>query len=120
MTVVGPVLALLAFCIVTETARDLSFKRAALGAQGGSTYALGLAQQPTLWVGIAFWAVEVVAWIIVLQHAHLSIAYPIMTLTYTTIPLASALLLKERLTRSQTIGVVLVGLGVLFVAASGL
>lgn len=113
-------LALLAFCIVTEVARELSFKTAALGAQSASSYALGLAAQPLLWAGIFFWAVEVIAWIAVLQHTQLSIAYAIMTLTYAAMPVAGALLLKERLTRSQTLGAGLVAAGVLCVAASGL
>ena len=114
------VLALLSFCITAELARELSFKTASLRAQPQENYVLGLAKQPLLWAGIVFWAVEVVAWIVVLQHAALSLAYPIMTLTYAAIPLAGALLLKERLTRGQTLGAILVAAGVLCVALSGL
>ena len=113
-------LALLGFCIVTEIARELSFKRAASGAQTTTSYVRGLAFHPLLWIGIAFWAVEVVAWILVLEHAPLSLAYPIMTLTYAGVPLAGALLLRERLSRPQIIGAVLVALGVGCVSLAGL
>ena len=114
------ILSLLAFCIVTEIARELSFKRAASVAQDKESYARALALHPLLWVGIAFWAVEVIAWILVLEHAALSLAYPIMTLTYAGVPLASALLLRERLSRLQIMGAVLVALGVGCVSLAGL
>ena len=114
------ILALLGFCIVTEIARELSFKRASTGAQASTSYVLGLAKQPLLWLGIAFWAVEVVAWILVLEHAPLSLAYPIMTLTYAGIPLAGALALRERLSRTQMLGAVLVAAGVGCVSLAGL
>jgi multidrug transporter EmrE-like cation transporter len=114
------IIALLAFCVCAEIARELSFKRASLGAQSNSSYALGLAAQPLLWVGIAFWAVEVIAWILVLEHARLSLAYPVMTLTYAGVPLGGALLLRERLTRVQMAGAVLVAIGVLTISVSEL
>jgi multidrug transporter EmrE-like cation transporter len=114
------VIALLSFCITAEIAREVSFKSASMKAQPQTNYALALAQQPLLWLGIVFWAVEMVAWILVLQHAALSLAYPIMTLTYAAIPLAGTLLLKERLTRGQSFGAALVATGVLCVALSEL
>jgi undecaprenyl phosphate-alpha-L-ara4N flippase subunit ArnE len=116
----GAVAGLLAFCVVTEIACQLSFKGAADRAQSDSRYALALAMQPLLWAGIALWAIEVVAWVLALQRAPLAIAYPIGTLTYAGVPLAGALILKERLTRSQIAGAGLVALGVLCVALSEL
>ena len=113
-------LGLLGFCIVTEIARELSFKRAALSAQEKPSYVGALALHPLIWVGIAFWAVEVVAWILVLEHAALSLAYPIMTLTYAGVPLASAALLRERLSRVQIMGAALIAIGVSCVSLSGL
>ena len=114
------IVALLGFCVLAEIARELSFKRASLGAQNRASYPAALATQPLLWLGIAFWAVEVVAWIVVLEHTELSIAYPIMSLTYAGVPLGGAIFLRERLTASQIAGAVLVALGVVIVSLSGL
>lgn len=114
------VLALLGFCILTEIGRELSFKAAANGAELAPRYVIGLALQPLLWAGILFWAVEVVAWVLVLERAPLAIAFPIMTLTYAGVPLAGALVLGEPLTRKQMGGAGLVAAGVICVGLSGL
>ncbi|MGO4408604.1 MULTISPECIES: permease [unclassified Brevundimonas] len=114
------VLALLGFCIVTEVGRELSFKGAANGAEQAPRYVIGLSLHPLLWLGLVFWAVEVVAWVLVLEKAPLTIAYPIMTLTYAAVPLAGAMILHEPLTRKQMAGAGLVALGVICVGLSGL
>ena len=111
---------LLAFCVAAEIGRELSFKAASDGAVGKPSYLAALATQPVLWVGIVLWFVEMVAWIQVLERTPLSLAFPIMTLTYAGVPIAGALVLKERLTRSQIAGAALVALGVSCVGMSGL
>lgn len=113
------ILLLLGLCVLAEIARELSFKRAALGANASASYVRGLAAQPLLWLGVALWAIEVVSWILVLEHAPLSLAYPVMTLTYAGVPLGGAWLLRERLTRAQMAGAALVALGVAIVAVAG-
>ena len=110
---------LLTFCIVLEIVRELAFKSAAARVPENITYFVGLARQPMVYVGIAAWAVELLGWVAVLQQTPLAYAFPIMTLTYAGIPLASAIFLKERLTRTQTLGAALVALGVLCVGLSG-
>lgn len=111
---------LLAFCIVTEIGRELSFKAASDGAEGKAAYLVVLAVQPTLWAGIVFWFVEMVAWVMVLETTPLGLAFPIMTLTYAGVPLAGTLILKERLTPIQIAGAALVAAGVTCVGLSGL
>ena len=111
---------LLAFCIVTEIGRELSFKAASDGAEGQPAYLVALALQPVLWLGIVFWFVEMVAWVLVLETTPLSLAFPIMTLTYAGVPLAGTLILKERLTPIQIAGAALVAAGVTCVGLSGL
>jgi len=110
----------LAFCVVTEITRELCFKAAANGAQDGENYALALARQPILWLGLAFWISETIALVRVLEVAPLSVAYPITTLPYAGIPVAGALVFRERLTRGQVAGAILIGLGVILVGMSGL
>jgi drug/metabolite transporter (DMT)-like permease len=111
---------LLAFCIVTEIGRELCFKAASDGAEGKRAYVAALAQQPMLWLGVVFWFVEMVAWVLVLETTPLGLAFPIMTLTYAGVPLAGTLILKERLTPLQIAGAALVAAGVTCVGVSGL
>ena len=112
-------LALLAFCVVAETAQQLCFK-VGVGRTPKSGGAIrGALLQPLVWGGVALWAAEVLAWILVLQRAPLSVAYPIMTLIYVSVPLAGVLLLRERLSRRQILGAVLIASGVLCVGISG-
>jgi undecaprenyl phosphate-alpha-L-ara4N flippase subunit ArnE len=113
------ILGLLGFCILAETGRELSFKAAADGAAPASSYSRSLALQPWLWAGLVFWAVEVVAWVLVLERAPLALAYPIMSLTYATVPLAGALMLGERVSRTQVLGIVVVAAGAACVGLSG-
>ena len=110
----------LAFCVVTEITRELCFKAAANRAQNGSNYVLDLARQPVLWLGLAFWISETIALVRVLEVAPLSVAYPVTTLPYAGIPIAGALVFRERLTRGQVAGAMLIGLGVILVGMSGL
>jgi len=114
-----PVVALLAFCILAEIARELCFKAGAEHAQvSTASYTMSVVRQPLVWAGIAAWAVEIVGWVMVLQQAPLGIAFPIMTITYAGVPLASRLLLKEHLNVSQIAGTALVVLGVVCVGLS--
>jgi undecaprenyl phosphate-alpha-L-ara4N flippase subunit ArnE len=112
-------LVLLAFCIVAETIQQLSFKAGNGRAEQAASFARGVALQPLIWLGLALWVVESIAWVMVLQKTPLSLAYPVMTATYATVPLAGLLLLNERMTRRQTLGAVLIFAGVLLVGVSG-
>jgi undecaprenyl phosphate-alpha-L-ara4N flippase subunit ArnE len=99
--------------------RELSFKAAADQTANGENYFQALAGRLVLWLGLTAWAVEVVAWVAVLQRAPLTLAFPIMTLTYATIPLACHWLLKERLSARQAAGAGLVAVGVICVGLAG-
>lgn len=110
---------LLGFCVLTDMARELNFKAASLQADR-SRYLVALATHPFIWLGLVFWAVEGVAWLLVLEHVRLAIAFPIMALTYAVTPLAAGLLLHETLTRGQRLGALLVAAGVAVVSLSDL
>lgn len=111
-----PVLLTLGACIALEIAAQLSFKIASNRAEAAAGPAIA---QPMLWCGIAVASVEIVCWVVVLQSAPLTVAFPIMTLTYVGIPVASLALLKEKLAPRQLAGAALVAAGVLCVALSG-
>ncbi|HEV2531943.1 EamA family transporter [Phenylobacterium sp.] len=112
-------LALLAFCIAAETVQQLSFKVGSGKAQAAPSFVRGVLTQPLVWIGVLLWVVESIAWVLVLQRSPLSMAYPVMTLTYATVPLAGLLLLRERMTGRQMLGAGLIFSGVLLVGVSG-
>jgi drug/metabolite transporter (DMT)-like permease len=118
-TLVPAALALLAFCIVAETAQQLSFKVGSARAEGQASFVRAILGQPLLWIGIALWVVESIAWVLVLQKAPISMAYPVMTLSYATVPVAGLVLLRERMTTRQVMGASLIFVGVLMVAVAG-
>ncbi|MDB5476131.1 MAG: hypothetical protein JWP49_1642 [Phenylobacterium sp.] len=118
-TLVPAALALLAFCIVAETAQQLSFKVGSARAEGQAGFVRAILGQPLLWIGIALWVVESIAWVLVLQKAPISMAYPVMTLSYATVPVAGLVLLRERMTTRQVMGASLIFVGVLMVAVAG-
>ncbi|WP_304165559.1 permease [Phenylobacterium aquaticum] len=113
-------LGLLAFCVAAETVQQLAFKTGADRASASGGPPLGVALQPLIWLGVGLWAVESIAWVLVLQRAPLSLAYPIMTATYATVPLGGLILLRERMTGRQRLGAGLIFAGVLCVGLSGL
>jgi len=110
---------LLAFCIAAETVQQLSFKVGSGRAAAAPGFVRGVLAQPLIWLGLAIWVVESVAWVLVLQRAPLSLAFPVMTATYATVPLAGFVLLRERLSRRQMAGAALIFAGVVAVGIAG-
>jgi len=113
-------LALFALAFATLVGRELCFKVAADQALRRGGAASSSLARPAFWLGLAVGAAAIVTWVLVLQHAPLAVAYPIMASTYAGVPVASALLFRERLTRSQIVGVGLVTAGVACVLLSEL
>lgn len=112
-------LGLLAFCVTAETLQQFSFKVGSGRAEGAASFVKGVLAQPLIWLGIALWVIESIAWVLVLQKAPISMAYPLMTATYATVPLVGLLLLRERMSRRQMAGAALIFAGVLLVGLSG-
>ncbi|WP_337270521.1 permease [Oryzifoliimicrobium ureilyticus] len=108
------VFAVIVFCVLTETGREVCFKRAALS--GGTSMFFN----PIALTGIVFWAVELLAWTYVLGHVALSIAFPIMASSYAAIALAGAVFFKETINLRHAFGILLVTAGVICVGATGL
>ncbi|MGO4569368.1 EamA family transporter [Rhizobium sp. 2YAF20] len=114
-TLTLPMLGLILFCVLTEMAREICFKQSA---QSGSV--LAAVAKPLTWLGIAFWAVELVAWTAVLTRVPLTIAFPLMALSYVAIALAGVLIFKERINLRHAAGVFFVTAGVACVGVTGL
>jgi undecaprenyl phosphate-alpha-L-ara4N flippase subunit ArnE len=106
---------LIGFCILMEVAREVCFKQAADNASFGVAIV-----KPAAWLGILFWGVELVAWTVVLEHVPLSIAFPLMALSYIAIVLAGAWMLKEPVSIRHGLGALLIAAGVACVGATGI
>ena len=106
---------LIGFCVLAEAAREVCFKQAA-----NHTALFKTMMKPMTWLGVAFWAIELVAWTLVLERVPLSIAFPLMALTYITIVLAGAWILKEPINIRHAVGACLITAGVACVGATGL
>ena len=114
-TLTPAMLALIAFCVLTETAREVCFKHSA----DNETLSAALVK-PMTWLGVFFWALELGGWTIVLEHVPLSIAFPLMALSYVVIVLAGAWIFKEQINLRHAAGVLFITAGVACVGATGL
>ncbi|MBO0127272.1 EamA family transporter [Agrobacterium sp. OT33] len=110
-----PTLGLILFCVLAETAREVCFKQAASDGPMLTTLA-----KPLTWLGIAFWAIELLAWTSVLASVPLTIAFPLIALSYVVTVGAGAVIFKENINLRHATGVFLVTAGVACVGATGL
>ena len=111
-----PMLALICFCVVAEMAREVCFKQAANSAP---TVFQSLLKSAT-WAGIVLWGVELLAWMAVLERVPLSIAYPLLALSYVAVMFAGAVFFKEAVNFRHAAGACLITAGVICVGATGL
>ena len=114
---------LIPFCILAETASVLCFKRGVNEDEANPLdvgFIMMVLTKPILWLGIILWAAELAAWITVLEHTPLSIAYPIMSLIYCTVPLAGKWFLGELLPSRQWMATAMIAAGVALVGSTGI
>lgn len=109
---------LIAACVAAEIFHEVAFKVAANKAGDSAHYVRDVARQPWMWFGMLLWAIQTGLWIVVLQSVPLVVAFPLMTLSYAGVPAASALFLRERMSKQQIIGAMLILGGVLCVGAT--
>jgi len=116
-------IALLAACVVIETARELCFKLGVDSDERSETEK-GIVQMvlttPWLMLGIGLWIIEMIAWIVVLEQVPLNIAFPVVSLVYATVPITTRWLLNERMTRWQWTAAGIIVTGVALVGTTGI
>jgi undecaprenyl phosphate-alpha-L-ara4N flippase subunit ArnE len=112
-----PVLILL--CVVAEITLDICYKVAATRAARIDDRFVTVLLQPPTWAGMALWLVQTLLWVRVLQTTPLTIAFPLMSLVYIGIPLASRVVLKEKMTWRHLLAAGLIAGGVALCAAGG-
>ncbi|MEW6723798.1 MAG: SMR family transporter [Bacillota bacterium] len=67
---------------------------------------------PQILLGLVCFGTSFIAWIFVLRRLELSVAYPLVSLSYATVTLLSVVFLHESFTIYKLVGLVLIMLGV--------
>lgn len=97
-----------------NAAGQLLFKAARVAAPDASLFSLFL--RPEIWAGIIVYAASAVCWLWVLSRAHLSFAYPILSLTFPIVVALSSLLFSEPISPVRWVGVGAIVFGVSLLA----
>lgn len=125
MPAINPALLLLIPAILFSTTGELLFKTA-MNHIGGFEFngpALRavlprLLRDPFLWLGFIGFGLGAVFWLAVLSRAPLSLAYPILALSYFVVVVEAWLFLHERVTWQRMLGVLIIVFGVAVVGLS--
>ena len=81
------------------------------------TFWLHSLKNPWLLAGVVIYVIEVVTWLQILERAPLSLAFPIASLNYCGILLASRFILGETVTTRRWLGALMITLGVIIIGA---
>lgn len=73
---------------------------------------------PMIIVGLGLYVLGAAVWLIVLSRLDLSYAYPLLALNFVLIPLASWILLGEKVSLMSWLGILVICLGVSIVVGS--
>lgn len=113
---------LIVLCIVAEIAREIFFKIGVMKDEADpveKSWLWMVVSSPWIVAGLVLWAIEIVIWIKVLETTPLHIAFPIMSLIYVGLPIASQTFLKEKMTGRQWGGAALICAGVAVIGLFG-
>ncbi len=77
---------------------------------------LGSMAQPYVLLGLALYVISTITWLLLLSKVRLSVAYPMISISYVFVVVLSAILLKESVAWSKAVpGLVLISGGVSFI-----
>ena len=110
---------LILLCVAAEITLDLCYKVAVNRAAKIDGALLTVLRQPLTWVGMTLWLAQTLMWVRVLQITPLTVAFPMMSLVYIGIPLASRVLLKEKMGARHLLAAGLIAGGVALCASGG-
>ena len=77
-----------------------------------------IVQSPLILLGLALYGIGAFAWIAVLSRLDLSYAYPFLALNFVLIALVSYFVLGETIPGMRWVGIMIICVGILFVARS--
>jgi drug/metabolite transporter (DMT)-like permease len=120
------VLVLLLVSVGFATAGQLTLKHAMtrIGRIGQSEFAdagdtiMRMAKEPALWAGLTLFGISALFWLVVLSQIPLSVAYPVVGLSYVIIVAFSRVILHEHVPLLRWVGVVTVAVGIALVGLS--
>jgi len=108
------VLGLVLVSVALNATGQILFKAAHASQQGGSFLSTFL--NPKTWAGLILYGLSAACWLWVLSRAHLSLAYPLLSLTFPIVVGLSAFLFSESVSPMRWAGVGLILLGVSLLA----
>jgi multidrug transporter EmrE-like cation transporter len=79
---------------------------------------LRAAKEPRLWLGLFLFGVSALFWLVVLSRVDLSIAYPMVGISYILIVLFARVFLNEHVPSMRWAGVVVVAMGIAIIGLS--
>lgn len=83
-----------------------------------ATLALEVLKTPQVILGLAFFGLSAVSWMLVLSRVSLSFAYPFVGLTYVLTALFAKFILKEHVPALRWLGIAVIVVGILIVGRS--
>jgi multidrug transporter EmrE-like cation transporter len=102
--------------LTLKTAMD-SVGRIGKTSQVGETL-LRAMKEPLLWLGLALFGISALFWLIVLSRVRLSVAYPVVGISYILIVLLARFRLNEHVPTLRWIGVSVIALGIAIIGLS--
>jgi drug/metabolite transporter (DMT)-like permease len=79
---------------------------------------LRAAREPMLWAGLGLFGISALFWLVVLSRVRLSVAYPLVGLSYIAVVFLARFLLHERVPGLRWVGVVVIALGIAIIGFS--
>ena len=79
---------------------------------------LRAAKEPLLWVGLILFGISALFWLVVLSRVPLSVAYPIVGISYILIVLFARIFLNEHVPPVRWLGVIVVAVGIAIIGIS--
>jgi drug/metabolite transporter (DMT)-like permease len=105
----------LTLAIVFDTVQQLAWKSGIVGTldtDSPKAIIQAVLQEPLFGLVALIMVLRLVNWLKVLEHADLTFAQPITSLSYVTVTVASAIFLKEKVTLLQLVGMAMIIAGV--------
>lgn len=75
-------------------------------------------KEPLLWMGLALFGISALFWLIVLSRVRLSVAYPIVGISYILIVLLARFRLHEHVPPLRWVGVTVIAIGIAIIGFS--
>lgn len=101
-------------------AGQVAFKFATRSIPEGETNPLRLLLNPIILAALSLYGVGALLWILVLKRFPLSVAYPVLSITYIFVMIAAALFFQEQITIQKVAGAVIIMIGIFVLSRGGM